>query len=79
MNTQIPLSQLALGGQATIVRIGGERLLRRKMLTMGIITGERITLTARAPLGDPLEFQVKGYRLSLRSHEAAQVLVEVAQ
>ncbi len=72
------LDQLARGSRGVIVRVGGERALRRRLLDMGLVTGETVTLVAVAPLGDPLELLVKGYRLSLRKHEARQVLVEVA-
>jgi ferrous iron transport protein A len=70
------LDQLARGQRATIVRIAGERALRRRLLDMGLVTGETVTLTAIAPLGDPLELMVKGYRLSLRKAEARQIVVE---
>lgn len=72
------LDQLARGQRATIVRIAGERTLRRRLLDMGLVTGETVTLTAVAPLGDPLELTVKGYRLSLRKAEARQIVVEPA-
>lgn len=73
----ITLDQLPRGEQGTIVRIGGERLTRQRMLAMGLVTGETVTLKAVAPLGDPLELLVKGYQLSLRRHEAQQITVEV--
>lgn len=72
------LEQLARGQRARIVRIGGQRALRRRLLDMGLVTGETVTLTAIAPLGDPLELRVKGYRLSLRKEEARLVVVEPA-
>ncbi len=71
------LDQLARGAQAVIVRVGGERALRRRLLDMGLVIGETVTLRAVAPLGDPLELLVKGYRLSLRKAEARQIVVEV--
>lgn len=72
------LEQLTRGQRARIVRIGGQRALRRRLLDMGLVTGETVTLTAIAPLGDPLELRVKGYRLSLRKEEARLVVVEPA-
>ncbi len=72
----MPLSSLTIGKQATIVRVGGEKAIRRRLVDMGLTTGEIITMKAVAPLGDPLEFLVKGYLLSLRKHEANQILVE---
>lgn len=75
---RITLDQLARGQQAVVVRIGGERTLRRRLLDMGLVSGETVTLTALAPLGDPLELTVKGYRLSLRKAEARLIIVEPA-
>jgi ferrous iron transport protein A len=74
----ITLAQLARGQRATVVRIGGERTLRRRLLDMGLVTGETVKLNAVAPLGDPIEFTLKGYRLSLRKAEACLVVVELA-
>jgi ferrous iron transport protein A len=78
MTTVTTLDQLAYGRRAVVVRIGGERALRRRLLDMGLVTGETVTLTAVAPLGDPIELTVKGYRLSLRKAEARLVVVEPA-
>lgn len=74
--TQIPLSCLKIGQQATIVRVGGAKATRRRFLDMGLTTGESITIKAVAPLGDPIELIVKGYHLSLRKHEANEIFVE---
>ncbi len=48
---------------------------RGRLLEMGVLTGTRIELVRRAPLGDPLEIKVRGYNLSLRKHEADLILV----
>ena len=74
---RMPLDQLAVGQQGIIIRIGGEAHLRRRLLDMGIVPGETVTVERVAPLGDPVEFTVKGYHLSLRKSEAAQILVEL--
>lgn len=70
------LDQLPKGQRAVILRIEGDRGLRRRLLDMGMLIGETLTLTAVAPLGDPIEVTVKGYRLSLRKQEAHIVVVE---
>ncbi|NJP04133.1 MAG: ferrous iron transport protein A [Chloroflexaceae bacterium] len=75
--TSCTLEQLVVGQQATIVKVGGEKTIRRRLLDMGLITGETIRLERIAPLGDPIEVFVKGYHLSLRKHEASHILVEV--
>lgn len=74
--TRITLDRLAIGQQATIVHVGGAKASRRRLLDMGLITGETVTLKAVAPLGDPIELIVKGYNLSLRKHEATEILVD---
>jgi Fe2+ transport system protein FeoA len=71
----IPLSQLGPGGQAVIIRVGGNGLARRRYLEMGLVRGETIEVKRVAPLGDPVEYQIKGYHLSLRRADASVILV----
>jgi Fe2+ transport system protein FeoA len=70
------LSELKEGQRATVVRIGGESLLRRRILEMGILKGAEVRVEKYAPLKDPMELVVKGYHISLRVEEAARILVE---
>jgi len=70
------LSELKEGQRATIARIGGSGLLRRRILEMGIIKGAEIYVEKYAPLKDPMELIVKGYHISLRVEEASQIDVE---
>lgn len=74
---QATLDQLPLGTSATIVRVYGEKAARRRLLDMGLVTGETVTIQRVAPMGDPLDVVVKGYHLSLRKQEASRILVEV--
>lgn len=74
----IPLARLAVGQHATIVRVGGAHATRRRLMDMGMVTGATVTMKAVAPLGDPVELIIKGYQLSLRKHEASEIVVEVA-
>ncbi|MGD9972142.1 MAG: ferrous iron transport protein A [Desulfatirhabdiaceae bacterium] len=79
MNAASPdlrLSQLREGQTARIIRVGGSSVLRRRIFEMGIVKGSEITVEKYAPLRDPLEIVVKGYHLSLRVEEAAQIMVE---
>jgi len=71
------LNQLKPGERATIVKVGGEGPVRRRILDMGVVKGSEIEVVRVAPLGDPVEFLIKGYNLSLRKSEAQQVQVEV--
>ena len=70
------LSELKEGQNATVVRIGGESLLRRRILEMGILKGAEVHVEKYAPLKDPMELVVKGCHISLRVEEAARILVE---
>jgi Fe2+ transport system protein FeoA len=73
-----PLSELKQGEKGKIVKIGGQRRFRRLLLDMGLVSGSNIEMERLAPLGDPIEFKVKGYNLSLRREEADCIKVEVS-
>ena len=75
MSQSIQLHLLRPGQRATITRINGASALRRRFIEMGIVRGETILIERRAPLGDPIEYLVKGYHLALRKEEAAQIEV----
>ena len=72
------LHQLETGQHAIIVHIGGNAALRRRFAEMGILRGVSICAERVAPLGDPVAYLVKGYRLALRREEAAQIEVTCA-
>jgi Fe2+ transport system protein FeoA len=73
----ISLQAIRPGQSATIVRVGGIASLRRRFAEMGIVAGEIIRSERVAPLGDPVAYRIKGYRLSLRREEAAQIDVRI--
>lgn len=75
MSESTQLHLLNPGQKATILRIGGTGALRRRFIEMGIVKGETILIERSAPLGDPVEYFIKGYHLALRREEAA--LIEV--
>jgi Fe2+ transport system protein FeoA len=70
------LSEMKEGQSATVVRVGGNGILRRRILEMGILKGAGVYIEKYAPLRDPLELIVKGYHVSLRVAEAAKVEVD---
>lgn len=70
------LSTLTIGESATVVNVNATGEVGVRALEMGMIPGTRVTLVSVAPLGDPLVFELRGYRLSLRRSEAAGVEVE---
>ena len=70
------LGELKLGESAVVVNVGGEGQLRKRFLDLGITKGTRVTMARIAPFGDPVEIQLRGYRLTLRKAEAAIVEIE---
>jgi Fe2+ transport system protein FeoA len=75
MSKSVQLHLLQPGQRATIARINGESALRRRFAEMGIIKGETILIERNAPMGDPVEYFIKGYHLALRREESAQIEV----
>jgi len=69
------LDQLTRGQRAVVRGVRGEDAISIRLLEMGLVEGEPIAALGAAPLGDPLEFEVCGYRLSLRKTEAQRVEV----
>lgn len=69
------LAELERGAGAIVESIGGDRPFRRRLLEMGLTPGTRVALVNVAPLGDPLEIEVRSGRLSIRRYEAARVSV----
>ena len=63
-------------GTRDFVDVDARDEVGRRILEMGVTPGATVKLVAVAPLGDPLAFEVRGYRLSLRKAEAARVAVE---
>ena len=71
------LDELQIGQIASIVEISGQDGIAIRLMEMGLTDGEEIQLIGFAPLGDPIEFLVRTYRLSLRKAEAKRVTVLV--
>jgi ferrous iron transport protein A len=69
------LDTLPSGGRARIVDIAGNDAVAVRLMEMGLIEGEVVESLGAAPLGDPIEFLVRGYRLSLRGTEARRVVI----
>jgi Fe2+ transport system protein FeoA len=78
MASTLKLSQLPVGARATVRGFPGKGPAFLRLREMGVQPGVSITLVRTAPLGDPLEIQVRGYNLTLRKSEAEHVLVEPA-
>ena len=69
------LSQMLVGQRGQVAQVVGDDSVTVRLMEMGLTPGAEIELIGTAPLGDPLEFQVRGYRLSLRKNQAARVKV----
>lgn len=70
------LGDVKVGESSTIVKLHGEGALRRHLMDLGLIKGTSFKVVKVAPLGDPVEINVRGYELSIRKEEAAVVEVQ---
>ena len=75
-DASIPLRQLGLGRKARIVCIRAKGELGRRIRDMGLVPGEEVLVTGRAPLKDPVSLRLRDFTLSLRNNEADQIIVE---
>lgn len=71
------LSELEIGDSVRIASVGGEGALRQHFLDMGVIPGAHIRFVKYAPMGDPMEFLIHGYELTLRIADAEKITVEM--
>ena len=69
------LDELGQGESAIIVEILGDDAVSSRLMEMGLIEDEPISMIGKAPMGDPTEFAVRGYRISLRKNESTRVIV----
>ncbi len=72
---ELRLEDLRTGEEGEIVKILGNGPFRIRLMEMGFIPGAKIRVVRYAPLKDPVEYEVKGYHVSLRHEEAAKILV----
>ena len=70
------LNKLEVGKTAVIRSVGGKGELRLRLLDMGLIPHTRVKMQKIAPMGDPLEIQVRGYELTLRAEDAEGIEIE---
>jgi len=71
------LAELKPGESGRISAIGSVGPLKRRLMDMGVLVGVEVRVVKVAPLGDPLEVEIKSYRLSLRRSEAQGISLEV--
>jgi Fe2+ transport system protein FeoA len=72
---EVTLNTLMPGEQATVAKLTTSPRVRQRLMEMGFIKGTMVEFIRSAPLGDPIEVKVKGYRLTLRKQEAESVFV----
>jgi len=72
----LPLSELLPGQSGHVRSLACEASVRRRLLELGLLPGTQVEVVRRAPLGDPLELRLRGYRLSLRAEEARAIAIE---
>lgn len=72
------LDQCAVGKSACITAVRGAGALRCRLLDMGLIPGTAVTVIKVAPMGDPIEIRLRGYELTLRKEDAAQIDIREA-
>jgi ferrous iron transport protein A len=69
------LDTLKPGEKARITKVRVKGPARRKLFDMGMVAGTEIELVRNAPLGDPMDYRIKGYHLSIRKEEARQIFI----
>ena len=70
------LRQVKVGETVTVVKLHGEGAVKRRIMDMGITKGVEVYVRKVAPLGDPMEVNVRGYELSLRKADTEMIEVE---
>lgn len=70
------LRDVKIGETGRVARLHGEGAVKRRIMDMGVTRGTEITVRKVAPLGDPIEVTVRGYELSIRKADAAQIEME---
>lgn len=75
MENMESLKDVPVGTTVTVLKLTGEGALKRRLMDMGLTKGTEVLVRKVAPLGDPIEINVRGYELSIRKSEAEHILV----
>ena len=73
------LKELKVGQKGTIKKVGTTGALKQRFMDMGITKGVEVEVVKIAPLGDPIEIEIRGYNLSIRKDDAANIVLEEAK
>ena len=79
MNDTLTLGDMKINESAIVETVGGTGHLRQHLLDMGIIPGARVKMIRPAPMGDPLEFRIHDYELTLRTLHESQSAPQMIQ
>ena len=71
----VSLEEVAVGATARVADVTGDDPTTLRLLEMGLTPGVSVRVVGTAPLGGPLELELRGYRLSIRRHDAARVAI----
>ncbi|MBE7030653.1 MAG: ferrous iron transport protein A [Ruminococcaceae bacterium] len=70
------LKDVKVGKTVTVSKVAGEGAVRRRIMDMGLTRGVEVYVRKVAPLGDPIEINLRGYELTIRKEDAAMVLID---
>jgi len=70
------LKDVKVGDRVKVLKLSGNGPVKRRIMDMGITKGVEITVRKVAPLGDPIEINIRGYELSIRKADAEMVIIE---
>ena len=73
------LDRLPIGTNGYILQVGGQGALRRRLLDMGLTPGTQVKIVKHAPMGDPIEIELRGYSLTLRLADAAKIELDTSK
>ena len=76
MDGNMTLKDLKIGESGLVLEVGGEKVLRRRLLEMGITPRTTVMVKKVAPMGDPIELFLRGYVLSLRLDDAEKIIIK---
>lgn len=70
------MDRIPIDSNARIVKINMDKLIKKKLTDMGLITGTEFKVDGQAPLGDPIKITIRGYQLAIRRSDAKKIEVE---
>ncbi len=70
------LDEIPINGSGIIIDMQMDGILRKKLIDMGLVRGTKFKVDGRAPLGDPIKINLRGYYLTIRKNDAKKIIVE---